>query len=192
MSDPKKPNSRDEDVLFVTDPTTQPQTTTMGLDGKPITAGGFKVHDQWVDGEIRQFRFDHGKPLKMARATAMKFLKAGFTVRDKTGTVIKPLLTEPDDLVGKKAAFKLSFDQTVAELSELNLDALLKRVYQLPDGDRFTPESSPDEMIAFIVKKKAALAKANAGPDESKKDAANVGGAPMSPAERAAFFEATE
>lgn len=191
MSDPRQKQAGQpaKDVLYVTDPTTQPMTTAMGVDGKTITSGGFRVHEQWVNGQLTEFKFMHGKPLEMARATAMKFLKAGFTVRDRNGEIIKPLLTEPDGLVGKKPEFKLTFDQTVAELTELNLDALLKRIYQLPDGDQFTPESPPDQMIAFIIKKKAALAKANSGPDEAKKEAREMNAVPMTPAERVAMFD---
>lgn len=195
MSESKAPAPKPaakEDLLFVTDPSTEPaqQVTTLNAQGQPVTSttGGFRIHEQLVDGEIRQFKFEHGKPTKMARAPAMKFLSKGFIVKDASGKAIKPLLTEPDGLVGKKPEFKLMFNQTIAELEELNIEALLKRVYQLPNGDRFGPDSSPADMVAFIVHSKAKLAKANAGPDEAKRDAREVGGVPMTPAERVAFF----
>lgn len=124
-----------------------------------------RVHELILDGKKVSFKFEPGKPLEMDIAAAVKFHSKGFVLTDADG---KPLdqsrrPKQPDELeAGEKLV--LSADEVVARYDELNMRALLTRVLELPGGEKFAQsEKKPQaaELIDFIKKTRAAMAKAN-------------------------------
>lgn len=105
-----------------------------------------REHTLRVNGADLVVRFRFGESTFLPEDVAMKFVMAGFTVRDAEDIEIAvPVVT--DDTI----KIRIGPDEVVANLSELTAQALLLRSVALPDGERFlaTPEDRPS-MIAFL------------------------------------------
>jgi len=70
-------------LVHVLDTTAQPDS----VDSEGKTRSGKRSHQMPVDGAVRTFEFEHGKPLAMPRAVALKFLKhyPAFQLTDADG-----------------------------------------------------------------------------------------------------------
>lgn len=124
---------------------------------------GNRIHEQRIDGIIKSFTFSPGKPLELAPAIALKFLKHdAFKACDKDGNLVayKRPPKQPDELQAGEQ-IKLAEDETVARYSELSTLALQHRAVQMQGGERFADKPDRKDMIAFIVETKAKFKKAN-------------------------------
>lgn len=140
------------------------------IDTTATPDSGPRTHHQMVDGLVKPFVFENGKPVEMPREIAHKFLKdPAFIATDKDGRRIayKRTPKQPDEL-GAGEALILDKNETVARFDELTSQALYQRATALVGGERFvrTLDSKPAvqaraEMIDFIVKTKEAIAAAN-------------------------------
>jgi hypothetical protein len=132
-------------MLHVVDTTAQP--------GQPP-----RVHEMPVAGIATPFSFEHGKPLPMPHAVALRFLRhETFVLTDADG---KPLPfqrrpKQPEELQAGEQ-LKLADDEVVARYEELSTIALQTRVLELPGSEHFAAER-PDRkaMIAFLQNAKA-------------------------------------
>lgn len=128
--------------------------------------GVSRTHEQIIDGRIKAFTFEAGKPLGMPQAIAIKFLRdAAFVRTDEKGEAVayERAPRQPEELgAGEKLTLKDS--ETIARYDELSTRALLQRVVVLPGGEKFASgaaKPATEEMVAFIVAAKAAHRKAN-------------------------------
>jgi hypothetical protein len=136
---------------------------------------GYRVHLMNVEGAVKPFTFKPGEPLPLPPAVALRFLKSeGFVRTDEKGNVLKferpP--RQPDELQAGET-LTLKPNETVARYEELSTPALQHRVLEMEGAEKFATDK-PDRkaMIAFIMERKAELARANTskvrdiGPDE--------------------------
>jgi hypothetical protein len=146
-------------MVFVLD-----TTTTVANDEKNP-----RKHEQFVDGRLRPFYFQHGKPLPMVWAMALRFLKHdGFKLTNENGELLeyqhRP--RQPDEY-GAGERFKLAEDEVIARYDELSTMALYRRALELPGGEQFENMKgvSANEMraalVGFIKKMKKQMAEAN-------------------------------
>lgn len=172
MTEPEKKETKPAakpQLFHVVDTTATPDD----IDGNGKTISGARVHEQLVDGVKRSFRFEHGKPLAMPKAIAMKFLRHdSFRLTNEEGEPIefKRAPRQPDEL-GAGERLVLKPEETVARLDELSIPALQQRVLPHPGGEKFAAvpakadraslEAFRGEMVQFLLDIKAALAKAN-------------------------------
>lgn len=122
-----------------------------------------RAHEMIVDGAVKCFTFEAGKPLALPPAVALKFLRHdAFKMTDPNGTPIayKRRPKQPDELeAGEKLVLK--DEQTVANYDELSTAALQLRVLEMPGSDQFAEAPSRKAMIDFLISTKLAAAKAN-------------------------------
>jgi hypothetical protein len=143
--DLKKSDTKEEELLVYDSSTRAPE---YDADGKIKAGTGFRIHEQPLNGKIKQYRFAHGEPLRLVRSEAMKFARhASFTVTDEEGNRIEPKIEVP----ATNKPFVLAEDQVVARLSELSGVALLARVHMEPGGERFDKTSAREKQIGFLV-----------------------------------------
>jgi hypothetical protein len=121
-----------------------------------------RTHELEISGQIVPFTFKYGEKMELPSAQAMKFLKAGFIVKDAKGQKIDP--TPPQPASGKLV---LADDQTIATFAELAQEALWKRCVQEVGGEKFSRSDSKRDMIAFLVKRKAEVEQARKGKAEN-------------------------
>jgi len=138
------------DVMYVLDTTARP--SNYAPDGREIS--GARVHEQFIGGQIKPYRFEYGKPLELPRAIAVKFLREpAFQLTDSQGNQIPydPTPTQPDQAqAGQK--FRIDPDKTVARYDELTTESLLRRALELPSGEKFgTGKPSRKALIEFII-----------------------------------------
>lgn len=154
----KKP--ADAGVMYVIDMTATPNS-------------GPREHDMMVDGVVRSIKFVPGKPYKMPREVAVKFLRisTAFKLTDADGNVLawRGVPKQPDELqAGEK--LRLAPDETVANYNDLHDEALWLRAVSLPGGEKVTKDGSREDVIAFIIGAIAERKKLNsvneANPDE--------------------------
>lgn len=134
---------------------TPPKPMLLVLDTTAINEP--RIHEQTVEGVIKPFTFERGKPLPLPYEIAAKFLKHdAFKLMNDKGEIIawKRRPKQPDEL-GAGERIRLSEDETIARFDELSNQALLGRCVELPGGEVFTigkdrPERA--DMIAFLVK----------------------------------------
>lgn len=146
-------------VYYVLDTTAVPDTQDSA--GKTVT--GTRTHEMLVDGIVKSFKFEHGKPLLLPREVALKFLNIeAFKCVDAEGNP-KPFRRPPRQPheLGAGEQFKLGDDETVARYDELSTPALQHRVVAMPGGERFVANPSRTDMIAFIVAARQVAAKQN-------------------------------
>lgn len=157
---PKPTVVKNPETLFVLDTTAQPDST----DSQGKTLPGARHHQMPVDGILKTFIFEHGKPLEMPRAIALKFLKHdGWKLTDKDGN-LKTFRRPPKQPHELQAGEQLvvANDETVARYDELSTNALQHRVLEMVGGEKFAGSSpNRDAMIDFIVAAKVAAAKLN-------------------------------
>lgn len=134
------------------------------LDTTATAVSGPRTHELIIEGTVKPFTFEFGKPLPLPRAVALKFLNAAdsFKPVDDKGNVIPFRATpkQPDQL-GAGETLTLSDDETIARYDELSTPALQARVLAMPGGEQFAETPARSEMIRFIVAAKLAKAKAN-------------------------------
>jgi hypothetical protein len=122
-----------------------------------------RTHEMMVDGIVKPFTFEHGKPLALPEPVAIKFLKhAAFWRVDGDGNKIEYQRRpkQPDELEAGEQ-LTLTDEQTVANLDELSNVALQKRAMEMPGGEKFAVNPSRAAMIKFMVDVKRALREAN-------------------------------
>ncbi|MER8602793.1 hypothetical protein NKH48_03225 [Mesorhizobium sp. M1233] len=150
----------DDGMMFVLDMTATP-------------SGGPREHDMLVEGVVRTIKFVPGKPNKMPREIAVKFLKisTAFKLTDANGTVLpwRGVPKQPDELqAGEK--LKLAPDETIANFHDLHDQALWLRAVEFPGGEKVAESGDREAMIALIVTALAERKKINsvneANPDE--------------------------
>jgi len=138
-------------VLHVLDTTAMPDS--VGADGRPVS--GARTHQMPFEGGIKSFTFQHGTPLPLPPAMALKFLKhyPAFLLTDEQGNP-QPYNRRPKQQNELEAGERLIIkdDETVARYDELSNSALQRRILEMPDSDKFAAANpSRTEMIAFIV-----------------------------------------
>lgn len=128
---------------------------------------GPRTHDMIVvDGRhkiVKSYVFEPGKPLELPIEIAIKFLKTeGFIRTDAEGNP-QPYHRQPKqpDELGAGERFMLDPHQTVADYGELTTMSLLQRVLELPGGEAIGDKRDREAMIDFLMKSRAAKAKAN-------------------------------
>lgn len=138
--------------------------------------GTARIHDQLIDGQPQAFTFERGKPLEMPAAIAIKFLRDPAFVRTDAAGKPQPYKRapkQPEDL-GAGERLVLAEDETIARYDEMSLSALLQRVVELPNGEKFTKQAekpTSQELIDFIVQaKKERRAASKATPDVGRDD----------------------
>lgn len=121
-----------------------------------------RTHELMVGGQPKIFVFKYGEKMELPRPEAMKFLKAGFTVKDATGSKIEQTPVQP---AGGKII--LADDQTVATFAELSQEALWKRCLQEVGGEKLSRSDSKRDMVNFLIKRKAENEQARKGAAEN-------------------------
>lgn len=140
-------------------PATNQAVSASGLTNPPTKAELFdvydtsavtgpRVHDILFEGQVEQITFEPHKPTKMTRERALKFNKDGFTVKDPSGNVFKPVVDE-DALLRER----LKPDEVIARYDELSADALRARAVVLVGGEKMA-DATRDELVAFLKGKK--------------------------------------
>lgn len=135
-------------------PTKAPDVQLLVLDTTAINEP--RTHEQVVDGVIRPFVFERGKPLPLPFAIASKFLvHEAFKLMNEKGEIIawKRHPKQPDEL-GAGEKIKVGDDETIARYDELSNNALLQRAVVMPGGEKFAQgKDRPDRgaMISFIT-----------------------------------------
>lgn len=106
-----------------------------------------REHQIMLNGEIKTVTFEHGKPTILSKEIGLKFMMAGFIVRD----------AEDNELViPTSSADELAEDEVVAKLSELTDDSLLIRSLSKVGGEQFAVgEVSRKALISFLTSKPA-------------------------------------
>jgi hypothetical protein len=165
-TDLKTEKAKPPAVFYVLDTTVTPLDPT-------VPGSGLRIHEQIVDGAKKTFRFEHGVPLPMSPAIAMKFLRHDtFKRTDDKGELLpfKRRPKQPEEL-GAGERMDLGEDQTIANLDELTNGALLARVAEMPGGEQFADKQDRAGMIAFMVESKRANRKVNSAPPDVGSDA---------------------
>lgn len=141
--------------------------TILVLDTTATPAGGPRIHEQLVNGQVRQFTFKPGEPLEMPIEVAVKFLRfpAFLRVNEKGEPIAYTRQPKQPEELQAGEQIELSEHETIARFDEITSKALLQRAMELPGGERFAAagESGPDReaMIAFLVEKAKERRKAN-------------------------------
>lgn len=133
------------------------------LDTTAVPGGGKRTHEMLVDGVVKTFEFEPGRPLEMDRAVALKFLNIeAFKCVDEKGNLLpfRRPPKQPHEL-GAGEQFKLADDETVAHFDELSTPALQHRVLAMQGGEQFGQNANRTDMVAFIVAARKAVAKLN-------------------------------
>lgn len=122
-----------------------------------------RTHTMIVDGAATDYTFQRQQRLSMTPGEARKFLiDAAFDVRDGNNNRVRPL--DATEKVTDKAV-KLQPGQVVAGYDDLTKEALLRRVSHLIGGERFTAQSTRDDIIAFLTDQTVAVEKQNSVQD---------------------------
>lgn len=140
--------------------------TVLVLDTTATPESGPRKHELIVQGAVKTFTFDPGKPTGLPPEIAAKFLRhEAFKLVNAKGEVqeYRRRPKQPDELEAGET-IELSENETIAHFDELSSAALFQRALEMPGGEKFArSEKKPDraEMIAFIKSHVAARAKAN-------------------------------
>lgn len=132
------------------------------IDTTAVPGGGNRAHEMMVEGVLKTFEFEPGKPRPLPRAVALKFLNIeAFKLVDENGN-LKPFRRPPKQPheLGAGEQFTLGDDETVAHFDELSTPALQHRVITMPGGEQLGNASRSD-MVAFIVAARKVAAKLN-------------------------------
>lgn len=158
-SEPQEPNkvtipqytecalSKADTDYFVMDPSatvrfpTEPEKN-IRIHEIPLTPGGVAM----------PFKFVPGRPTRMPREYALRFLRDPFTVLDMDGNKLETppelhVLGDNRGVVGRK----LAHNEVVASLGELTTQALFNRCKRHPNSDTIGMQSSRDSMVGFLV-----------------------------------------
>ncbi len=132
--------------------------------------GPDRTHEIMTEGRLVPFTFTYGKAIEMPEPQARKFVPIveGFEVLDDTGKRVLPTIPVTHGYGDTPVA--LEDDQCIARLSELNLPALLERVWVLPGGEAFTAKSKREDVTGFIQKTRAQAERAKRGKPELTED----------------------
>lgn len=136
--------------------------TLFVIDTTAVAGKGPRVHEMIVDGVVKSFTFEPGKPLELALPIAIKFLKhEAFRRTDEHGD-LQPYHRRPaqPDELGAGEQFKLADHQTIANYGELSNMALLQRCLELPGGE-LIDKTDRKAVIDFITKTEVARREAN-------------------------------
>jgi response regulator RpfG family c-di-GMP phosphodiesterase len=133
---------------------------------------GKRIHEQLVNGHVKQFTFEPYKGTELDAAVAAKFLQhEAFKRVDEAGNEIEYQRPprQPEQLQAGET-LKLAGNETVARFDELTNTSLLKRACALPGGEKFIDTKDRPGLIKFIIDAKAKLAAANKAAPEVSKD----------------------
>lgn len=111
-----------------------------------------RTHEMIVDGVVRAFTFERGKPLALPPIIALKFLRhEAFLLVNERGEAI-PYQRRPrqPDEMPTNTPFVLAPNETVARFDELTGMALYQRAVELPGGEKFTPDDR-NALIEFLI-----------------------------------------
>lgn len=110
-----------------------------------------RTHAMIVGGVERGYTFEWDKgPLRMPVAEAHKFLiDEAFVVENDEGKRVPPLTLKRDSNV-------LAEDEVVATLSELTVEALLKRAHAQVGGEDLRKQNGKPKIVEFLIEKQRA------------------------------------
>jgi len=154
-----RPQDRPLQKTYIIDTTTTADRTT----DAGVLVSGRRTHHMIVDGVVKPYTFEHGKPLEVEYAIAQRFLEIeGFRLADEKGNV-QPFVRLPKQPEHLQAGEKLKFadDETIARLSELTTQALQRRAFQMAGGEYFANSNDRAAIAGFIVENRKARQKAN-------------------------------
>ena len=122
-----------------------------------------RVHDLVINGQVRSYIFNYGKPLEMTEAEARKFMAIeAFQVFNTQGDRVLPTVSVFEGIGTNRR--ELANNECIARFDELTLDSLRDRAAPLPGGENIIRANTPKaEVIAFMIgarKKKQALERA--------------------------------
>lgn len=140
-----------------------------------VTADGREVQ-QHREHEVAPgvtLRFHHDRPTPVPEAIALLMLKnPAFRRTDATGQELV-FKNPPKQLSELEAGeqLKLTPNETIASLDELNAEALKVRAARLPGGDKMV-RAKKEDIIAFIVETVTKMEAEKAGPAERNRNSA--------------------
>lgn len=142
---------------------------TTALPGQPP-----RVHEQIVEGIVKPFTFEAGKPLPLPPAIAIKFLQhdSFWLVNEKGERLPYSRRPKQPEELGAREKFKLADHETIARYDELSTKALFQRVLELPGGEKLAHGETPPEravLISFILDTMAERRKANTSSDRDER-----------------------